>query len=101
MTGPDGSLFDIKAVDHKPGRHPDGRPGVQEGPDYEKPGDANKDNVYEVTVVVTDSDGMKAMRYVTVKVMNMDGGRDDNPVVAAAEGGSAFHGRASPTRTAT
>ena len=40
------------------------------GPDYEMPGDANGDNVYEVTVVVTDSKANTAMRGVTVKVTN-------------------------------
>ena len=39
-------------------------------PDYEMPGDANGDNVYEVTVVVTDSKANTAMRGVTVKVTN-------------------------------
>ena len=39
-------------------------------PDYEMPGDANGDNVYEVTVVVTDSKANTAMRDVTVKVTN-------------------------------
>ena len=43
--------------------------------------------MYEVTVVVTDSDGMKAMRYVTVKVMNLDEDGHGDPVIAAAEGG--------------
>ena len=41
-------------------------------PDYEMPGDANGDNVYEVTVVVTDSGANTAMRSVTVKVTNVD-----------------------------
>ena len=39
-------------------------------PDYEMPGDANGDNVYEVTVVVTDSKANTAVRGVTVKVTN-------------------------------
>ena len=45
-----------------------------DSPDYEKPGDANKDNVYEVTVVATDSwqhrhEGVK----VTVTNVEEDG----------------------------
>ena len=43
-------------------------------PDYEMPGDANGDNVYEVTVVVTDSGANTAMRSVTVKVTNVEEG---------------------------
>ena len=50
-------------------------------PDYENPGDDNKDNVYEVTLVVTDGtfddDGnpLKGERKVTVKVLNS---KEDN-----------------------
>ena len=39
-------------------------------PDYEAPGDANKDNVYEVTVVATDSEGNRKTMDVEVTVMN-------------------------------
>ena len=39
-------------------------------PDFEKPEDANKDNVYEVTLVVTDSLGKTGTYPVTVKVIN-------------------------------
>ena len=45
------------------------------GPDFEKPGDKNKDNVYEVTIVVTDSTGNTDELDVTVKVINST---DDN-----------------------
>ena len=45
------------------------------GPDFEKPWDTNKDNVYEVTLVVTDSVGATAEYDVTVKVINST---DDN-----------------------
>ena len=44
-------------------------------PDFEDPGDANKDNVYEVTLVVTDSVGETGEYDVTVKVINST---DDN-----------------------
>ena len=67
VMGSDESLFSIEAQDDPQGAELT----FKKAPDYEKPGDANEDNVYEVTVVVTDSDGMTAMRYVTVKVMNM------------------------------
>ena len=38
-------------------------------PDFEKPGDANGDNIYEVTVVASDGDNSD-MHTVTVKVTN-------------------------------
>ena len=41
-------------------------------PDYEMPGDANRDNVYEITVVVTDNEGATGMMSVTVKVTNVN-----------------------------
>ena len=43
-------------------------------PDYEKPGDADGDNIYEVTVRATDSDGRTGTKDVTVKVTNVDEG---------------------------
>ena len=39
-------------------------------PDFENERDANKDNVYEVTLVVTDSLGKTGTYNVTVKVIN-------------------------------
>ena len=44
----------------------------KEAPDYESPGDSGANNVYEVTVVVTDSAGNTAEHSVTVKVTNME-----------------------------
>ena len=44
----------------------------EDAPDFESPGDSGSDNVYEVTVEVTDSDGNTAERAVTVKVTNME-----------------------------
>ena len=41
-------------------------------PDYESPGDSGGNNVYEVTVKVTDSKGNTAERAVTVKVTNIE-----------------------------
>ena len=40
-------------------------------PDFEMPGDRNKDNIYEVTVVASDGT-LEAMRSVTVKVTDAD-----------------------------
>ena len=41
-------------------------------PDFEAPGDANRDNVYEVTVVAADADGNRGTRDVKVTVENAD-----------------------------
>ena len=41
-------------------------------PDYESPGDSGGDNVYEVTVVVTDSESNTDEQDVTVKVTNIE-----------------------------
>ena len=41
-------------------------------PDYESPGDSGGNNVYEVTLVVTDSKGNTDEQDVTVKVTNME-----------------------------
>ena len=43
-------------------------------PDYESPGDSGGNNVYEVTVVVTDSKGNTDEQDVTVKVTNVEEG---------------------------
>ena len=43
-----------------------------------------EDNLYEVTVVATDSKANTATRDVTVKVTNVEEERDCNPVVAPA-----------------
>ena len=45
---------------------------VAAAPDYEKPGDANKDNVYEVTVEATDAVGHTGTKDVKVTVTNAD-----------------------------
>ena len=45
-------------------------------PDYESPGDSGGNNVYEVTVEVTDSKGNTDEQDVTVKVTNMEEDRN-------------------------
>ena len=66
MAGADGGKFNITTLARLPSR-------VQEGsPDYEKPGDANKDNVYEVTVQAKDGDGNIGMKAVKVTVTNVE-----------------------------
>ena len=41
-------------------------------PDYEAPGDADRDNLYELMVVATDENSNSASREVMFKVTNMD-----------------------------
>ena len=43
----------------------------KEAPDYETPGDANRDNIYEVTVVAADDDGNRGTKDVKVTVNNL------------------------------
>ena len=50
----------------------DGVLSFEAAPDYEMPGDANGDNVYEIMVVVTDNEGATGMMSVTVKVTNVN-----------------------------
>ena len=51
-------------------------------PDYEAPGDADGDNVYEVTVIATDSSGETGSIDVTVTVTDVD---ENNAPAFAAE----------------
>ena len=62
VTGADAGKFSIT----------DGVLKFRAKPDYEAQGDANGDNVYEVTVVATDSNGNRKTKDVEVKVMNED-----------------------------
>ena len=53
--------------------------------DYENPGDANEDNLYELTVVATDATGMQSSLDVTVKVTNDPNDDDFNAPATAFE----------------
>ena len=65
MAGADSGKFDFRSRK----RHPYvSRPA----PDYEKPGDANEDNVYEVTVEATDAVGYTGTKDVKVTVTNVE-----------------------------
>ena len=53
--------------------HPDdGLLAFTAAPDFENPGDAGGDNVYEITVVATDTAGNTGTQDVTVKVTNVE-----------------------------
>ena len=66
ITGDDAGQFSIPGTS--------GALTFKAQPDYEAPGDANTDNVYEVTVVATDSEGNRSTRDVEVTVTNVDEG---------------------------
>ena len=55
-------------------------------PDYESPGDSGANNVYEVTVVVTDTKGNTDEQDVTVKVTNIEEARSGRPSPPCSRG---------------
>ena len=63
VAGADASKFEISIT---------GALTFKAKPDFEKPGDANTDNVYEVTVVAADADGNRGTMDVKVMVANED-----------------------------
>ena len=70
IAGPDGRLFEYSTPNDGIGR----RLHFKEAnlPDYENPMDANRDNVYEVTIVAVDNDGARGMKNVRITVMNVN-----------------------------
>ena len=62
LSGTDSGKFEIAA----------GALTFEEQPDFERPGDANGDNVYEVTVVAADAEGNRGTMDVKVTVANED-----------------------------
>ena len=80
LSGADASKFDI--TDNGAVR----TLSFKANPDYESPEDSGGNNVYEVTVKVTDSKGNSDEQDVTVKVTNVEEPGMVTPVDAAAEG---------------
>ena len=68
IAGPDGHLFEYSTPDNGIGR----RLHFMSPPNYEDPQDANRDNVYEVTIRVVDSDDLVGEKSVRVTVMNVE-----------------------------
>ena len=66
LSGADASKFDITTTGATRTL------SFKANPDYESPGDSGGDNVYEVTLVVTDSKGNSDEQDVTVKVTNLE-----------------------------
>ncbi|MCE7796310.1 M10 family metallopeptidase C-terminal domain-containing protein [Sphingobium sufflavum] len=64
-AGGDGALFAIDAAT--------GKLSFKAAPDFEAPADANKDNVYAVTVVATDARGLTDAQALSVKVTDVVG----------------------------
>ena len=60
---------------------PEGVLTFRKAPNFEKPADADKDNVYVVTVVVTDPDNNRGEKSVEVRVTNAD---EDGEVTLSA-----------------
>ena len=70
IAGPDGALFEYSTPDDGIGRRLHFK--KTNLPDYENPMDENRDNVYEVTVIVRDNGGATGMKKVRITVMNVD-----------------------------
>ena len=71
LEGPDADSF---TIGDGTGGTTFGRLAFRSAPDLEKPGDANEDNVYQVTVVARDGQLATGSRDVTVRVTNKDEG---------------------------
>ena len=72
LSGPDASKFMIgpdATVDTGAASEP---LQFRAAPNFESPGDANKDNVYQVTVVARDSQLATGSRAVTIRVTNVE-----------------------------
>ena len=63
LSGPDRGKFMLDA---------DGALSFKSNPDFEKPGDANSDNSYEVTISASDDGGNTGSKMVTVEVTNIE-----------------------------
>ena len=83
VAGDDGSKFSIDA----------GALTFKAQPDFEAPTDANKNNVYEVTVRAADGDGNRGEMAVKVTVRERGGGRNGKPVEDADSGWSPCDGQ--------
>ena len=64
-SGADGQLFEMSVQ---------GALSFREAPDYENPRDSDRDNVYELEVVATDSEGLTGELMVTITVTEVNEG---------------------------
>ena len=77
LSGPDASKFrlsdgDTDAADARTDREDSHPLRFKATANFEKPGDANKDNVYEITVTARDGQLVTGSRDVTIRVTNRD-----------------------------
>ena len=77
LSGDDAALFNINAST--------GELTFKVAPDYENPTDSNTDNVYELTIIVTDGAGNTDSGAITITVTNVN---DSIPVAFADEADS-------------
>ena len=70
IAGPDGRLFEYSVPDDGIGRRLLFKKANL--PDYENPMDANRDNVYEVTIVLRDNGSAQGTKNVRITVINVD-----------------------------
>ena len=73
ISGTDAGLFTIDQVT--------GVLTFNAAPDYDTPGDAGADNVYDLTVTVTDAAGNNASQAITVTVTDLN---DESPVLTVS-----------------
>ena len=66
IAGPDGALFEYSTSDGGRRLH------FISPPDFEHPGNSNRDNMYEVTLVAAGSEGETAEKSVRITVLNVD-----------------------------
>ena len=70
ISGPDGGLFEYSTPGDGIGRRLHFKKANL--PDYEKPQDANRDNVYEVMIVADDNRNARGTKNVRITVMNVN-----------------------------
>ena len=70
ISGPDGELFEYSTPEDGIGRKLHFKRANL--PDYEKPQDANRDNVYEVMIVADDNGNARGTKNVRITVMNVN-----------------------------
>ena len=73
LSGTDASDFNLTDTNEATGAPNDGtyELAFKAVPDFEMPADAGRNNVYNITVTATDSNGQKDMKAVTVTVTNV------------------------------
>ena len=79
IGGPDGALFEYSVPREAQGIAR--RLHFKSAPDFENPMDANRDNVYEVSINVVDTDGATGSKSIRITVLNVN---EDAPKLTLA-----------------